>query len=239
MKGTTFASYIRKKTKTNTNTLTDADLVIYANVVKDNISEAIVTEVDEDYFQMTLVRDLELDKREYTLPNDLLKHIKRISAQLDGTNWTVFDEFDLVSNRDALVTESNIRDAYTGKDPAIDITGRGIKLYTGDQIIAVTEGLEIEAMIYPSDLTTSSITSGVDLSVPNSNTEHALPRAVHKVWADMVIVEYKQSKDKPIPLTKREANLDIDLEKALDRLKKRNIDRSLIGSIPYNDGQNY
>ena len=57
MKGTTFASYIREKTKTNSNTLTDAKLLIFANTVKDDIAEAIVTEVDEDYFIMVCMQN--------------------------------------------------------------------------------------------------------------------------------------------------------------------------------------
>ena len=44
-----FADYIRKKTKTNSSTFTDADILLYANIIKDDIAKE-VNKANEDYF---------------------------------------------------------------------------------------------------------------------------------------------------------------------------------------------
>lgn len=240
MKGTTFASYIRKETKTNSTTFSDADIVLYANIVKDDLAAEIVSNVDEGYFDMELFRDLEADIRDYTFPDDLLKHIKSVAAKLDGSNWSPLLEGDNSQFDDTPILEnSHIKELYSGRRPEFVISGRGLKLLTGDDIIAVEDGLKMLAEIYPEDITTTTLASATDLSVPSLDTTHALPRQVHKHWATMVIVAYKQSRDKPIPLTKQEQKVEFDLQEAFKKLTPRNTNRSFIASTPVNDGQNY
>lgn len=241
MIGTTFASYIRNKTKTNSTTLTDADLLVYANTMKDMLAEMITDEVDEDFFQIELLRDLEEDKRFYSFPNDMVLSMKMLEAKLDGSNWSLLEETDL-NTEEIKTSESDIRDAYTGKDPEYDIQGRGFFLLTGDAISDVTEGLKLKANVYPENLTASDLAGAYDLSVPqdpSSELKHAMPRAMHRVWADLVVIEYKNSKPKPIALNDREKNIDTHIELALDRLKQRNKDRSVVGSVPRDTGHDY
>lgn len=240
MKGTTFAAYIRKQTKTNSTTFTDADIVTLANVVKDDLAADIVSNVDEGYFDMTLTRDLESGIRDYTFPNDLLKHIKAVYAKLDGTNWEPLLEADFSQFDDTPILENTyIKDLYSARKPEFLISGRGLTILSGDDIDDVTDGLKIVGEIYPEDITTSSLASTDDLSIPSSDTTHALPRQVHKHWATLVIIEYKQSRDKPIPLTQQEQKVDADLLDAYKKLTPRNTNRSFIAQLPDLTGQDY
>jgi hypothetical protein len=240
MKGTTFASYIRKETKTNSTTFSDADIVLYANIVKDDLAAEIVSNVDEGYFDMELTRDLEANIRDYTFPDDLLKHIKLVTAKLDGSNWSPLVEADISQFDDTpILANSYIRELYSGRKPEFLISGRGLRLLTGDDITAVVDGLNMLAEIYPEDITTTTLAATTDLSIPSSDTTHALPRQVHKHWATMVVIAYKQSRDKPIPLTKQEQKVEFDLQEAFKKLTPRNTNRSFIASTPRYDGQNY
>lgn len=245
MTGDTFVKKVRKNTFTNSNTLSETDILLYANIEKDELAETINREVDEDYFQMTLKRDLKADTREYTFPNDIIRNLKRVSAKLDGENWQVLWETDITQVRDPLVTESNVQDAFSGNDrktPALDIQGRGFRILNDDAITEVTNGLQIEAMIYPSNLTTAELTgarNGVDLSIPASDIKHAMPRAIHKVWVLRTSIAYKQSRPKPIPLNAEEKQVEGFLQRSLNNLKIRNNDRSYIPSAPKNNGLDY
>lgn len=240
MKGTTFAAYIRKLTKTNSTTLSDADIVTFANVIKDDIAAGIVANVDEHYFEMELVRDLEADIRDYTFPTDVLKHMTFGQAKLDGTNWSTLREADISQFPDTPILENTyIKELYAARKPEFLISGLSLKLLTGDDIIAVTEGLKLLAEIYPEDITTSDLASSNDLSIPSSDTTHRLPRQVHKHWALKVVIEYKQSRDKPIPLTQQEQRVEVDLQDVYTKLAPRNNNRSFVASIPADDGQDY
>lgn len=239
MNGTTFAEYIRKQTKTNTTTLPNADIVVLANVIKDDIAAAIVSEVDENYFDIEMLRDLEVGVRDYTFPNDLLKHMKYCAAKLDGSDWVYLTEEDISHFENPLLEESEIVAQYASEKPRFYISGRSLKILSGDAIIAVTEGLKIIGEIYPEDIDASDLSATDDLSIPSSNTTHALPRAVHKIWAMKVIVEYKQSRDKPLPLTQEEKMIEIAMAASLQKLQKRNAVRSFVATVPKDDGQDY
>lgn len=241
MTGSNWINYIRKKTKTNSTTFTDSDVLAFANPIKDMLAEMITDEVDEDFFQIELLRDLEADKRFYGFPNDMVLSMKMLEAKLDGSNWSRLEETDL-NTEEIKTSETDIRNAYTGKDPEYDIQGRGFFLLTGDAIEGVTDGIKLNANVYPEDLASGDLSGAYDLSVPqdpNSELKHAMPRATHRVWADLVVIEYKNSKPKPIALTKREAEIDTHIQMALDRLKVRNKDRSIIASMPRDTGHDY
>ena len=240
MKGTTFAAYIRKQTKTNSTTFTDADIVTFANVVKDDLAADIVANVDEGYFDMELTRNLEANIRGYTFPNDMLKHVKLVAAKLDGINWSPLNEADISQFDSTPILENTyIKDLYSARKPEFLISGRELKILSGDDIEAVTDGLKMMAEIYPEDITTAMLAAADDLSIPSSDVTHSLPRQVHKHWAIKVIIEYKQSRDKPIPLTQQEQRVDIDLQDVFKKLTPRNTNRSFIASTPQLTGQDY
>lgn len=238
MTSATFAAYIRKRTKTNATTFTDADILISANAIKDDIAKAII-EANEDYFQIELLRDLVAGQRVYNFPSDLLSQMKYLEAQLDGIKWTPLDEIDLNTEwRGKATDEASIIQWMQGKRARFDITGSAVKLFTDATIIDVTDGLKLNAIIYPADLT--SLTGTMDMSVAPTNTSFGMPRQLHYAWATKVIVEYKGSKEKPLPLTEREANVEQDQALAINSLKGQDLNRNVIGTVPtYNNGQDY
>lgn len=242
MIGTNFASYIRLRTKTNATTLPDADLVLLANVVKDDLAALIATNVNEHFFDMEMVRDLEADVRDYTFEDDLLKNVSYVSATLDGTNPLYLIENDWGEaeyNRIALMDETLLRAHYAGRKPEYIITGRSLRLLSNEPIIAVTEGLKVIAEVFPENIDSADLALTTDLSIPSTDTQHRLPRAAHRVWAKMVVVEYKTSREKPLPLTEDDAKLEVDLSELYKTLRKRNAVRSVIAKVPSDDGQRY
>lgn len=230
-----FASYIRDKTKTNKSTLPDEKILLYANIIKDDIAKEI-TKANEDYFGMKFYRNLEAGKRSYSFPSDVLNNIKYVQAKLNGTDWKVLTQFD-VNTYKRPTNESEIRANWAGKDPEFDIFGGSLEVYSDDAIIDVTDGLELWAMVYPADLT--SLSGTTDMSVPPNNISFGMPRQFHFVWATKVIIEYKNSKEKPIPLTEQEGKVDVDLQLAINALKGQDLNRSITATLPdyYNNGQ--
>lgn len=244
MKGSTFAKEVRGNTYTDSTTLPDTDLAHHANVVKDELVEYINKEVGEDYFQMTLKRTLKAGQREYSFPNDIIRNLKRVSAKLDGENWVVLWETDVTQFSDPLVTDSNVQDAMVSKEPAIDIQGRGFRILSQDEMPEsdVSEGLQIEAMIYPSNISETELSgsrSDIDLSVPASNIEHAVPRAAHRVWSLMTSIAYKQSRPRPIVLNAEERQIEVKKQQMRNNLRIRNLDRSLEPNSPEDNGLDY
>jgi hypothetical protein len=242
MKGTNFASIVRYRTKTNSTTLTDAEIVLLANVAKDALAEEIVTECGEGYFDMLETRDLESDTRNYTFDADLLKHVRYMSAKLDGTNWVYLRETDfgmIEGQNKPLFENSHIKNLYSGRAPEFLISGSEFWVLSGDDIIAVTAGLKLVTEVYPEDITSTDLASAGDLSVPSSTTTHRLPRQTHDIWARLVSIAYKTSKEKPLPLSEDEQKIEIDRSKMYEKLRERNQVRSFVAGVPYMDGQDY
>lgn len=239
MKGTAFAAYIRKKTKTNSNTFTDADIITYANRVQEELAADIAANVTENYFDMELNRDLEAGIRGYTYATDILNNQKYIAAKLDGTKWTYLTEAYFSEFTTPMREDSYIKDLYAAKKPEFYISGREVFILSDQDITAVTGGLKMVAEIYPEDITTDDLGLNTDLSIPSVDTASRLPRQVHPHWATKIIIEWKESRDKPIALTQGEQNIENDLLKTYERLRNRNQVRSFESTVPYNDGQDY
>lgn len=232
-----FAAYIRLKTKTNSTTFSDADIIAYANIIKDDIAKE-VTKANEDIFGMKFYRNLIAGQRGYSFPSDVLNNMKYLQAKLDGTKQLVLEQFDVNTYRRP-TDESDILANWQGKKPEFDVFGGSLYIYSDNAIIDVTNGLELWAIIYPEDIT--SLAGTTDLSVPTTVTSFGMPRQLHYVWATKVIIEYKNSKDKPIPLTEQEAKVDQDLALAINALKGFDLNRSIIATVSdhSNDGQDY
>lgn len=232
-----FAEYIRKKTKTNSTTLPDAEILLYANIIKDDLAKE-VNKANEDYFGIRIVRDLVAGKRNYLFPSYVMGKIKYLQAKLDGTNPKRLNEFD-INTYERPTNESKILANWAGQEPTFDIFGGEIVIYSDSTIIEVTGGLELWAIIYPADLT--SLAGTADMSIAPSNITFGMPRQLHMVWATKVIIEYKTSKERPIPLTEREQNIQIELDTAINSLKNQNLDRAIVATIPNfgNNGQDF
>jgi hypothetical protein len=239
MTPTALAAYVRLKTRTNATTLTNADLIILANKVKDDLVLRAL-EADEDIFLVPTYLNLVANQREYPLHSDLLSRIKRVEAKLDGTSYIKLYEFDLPQHQYPISTEADITAHFgnTEKEAYFDMMRNSIFIYSGT-ITAVTDGLKIWLNTIVQDL--SSMASTTDMSVDPTTTAHGVPRALHGVLAEGMIIEWKESREKPIPLTETERSHEIHIGKAVSSLKNANYDRDVIGSVPIegNDGQDF
>ena len=230
-----FAQYIRLKTRTNATTFPDADILLYANIHKDDLAKE-VKKANEDYFGIEVSRSLEAGKRNYGFPSYQLSQIKYVQAKLDGEKWQTLTEFDINSYKKP-TDEDNIIANWSGKSPQFDIFGGELIIYSGDPIIDVPNGIKLWTIIYPEDIT--DLTSEIDMSIASDEYNFGLPTELHMVLATKVCIEYKNSKEKPIPLTEREVNVVNDQKEAINSLKAGNLDRAIVATIPYDDGQDY
>lgn len=231
-----FATYVRLKTKTNSTTFTDVDIKALMKVRQDEIAEAIL-KVDEDILLVPQYTTLVADQRDYDMPSDILSRIKRVEAKLDGTSWVPLTEIDITSIDYPIVTEANITDVFNNNQLSegnpegarFDIIRKSLVIYSGT-IVGVVDGLRCWCDTYPAAIT--NLASTIDMADDPSPTTHGIPRSMHRIWAKGVIIDYKESQAKPIPLTEREKAYELDLQKAIETLKHGNLDREIIGELP-------
>jgi hypothetical protein len=232
-----FARYIRLNTRTDSVTFPDADILLYANIVKNDIAKEI-KKANEDYFGIELTRNLEAGKRNYGFPRYQLSQIKMVQAKLDGVHWSRLYEFDVNSYK-GTTDEDAIRANFAGKLPQFDIFGGELVIYNDSAIADVDGGLKVWSIIFPENLTDLSLTT--DMNIPSDNNNFAMPTELHEIWAIRVQCLYKNSKEKPIPLNEREANIKVEQQEAINSLKNQNMDRTVTATMgdTSNDGQDY
>jgi hypothetical protein len=251
MTGAQFAQEVRRKTSTDSTTLPDAEIASIANVQKDKIANLIVDVVDEDYFQFSFVRHLkdstgDVGERQFALPANMIQQLKAVYAKLGepgDESWLKLDEIDTRTMDDPLVTEEHVISAMNDRGRnGFALIGDSLWVLSQHHLTDVTDGLQIEAMQFPMDIGTEELSgarSGVDLSVPPDKYNVALPRETHGVWALRVSIEFKESREKPIPLTASEQNVAVEERQMLANLSGRNLNRDIVANVPYNDGSQY
>lgn len=232
-----FAALVRFYTGTNSTTFSDTNILLLANTLKDEMC-AEIAELNEDYFVMRFYRDLDptqpLSGRSYAFPAEALTKIKYVQAKLDGTEWSHLTEFDINSFKRP-IDEASIIEAWTGRKPQFDIVSRALVIYSGDAIISVTDGLVLHATMYPDDLT--SLAGTTDMSEDPTATAFGIPRPMHELLARRVSIAFKSSKDKPIPLSEKERQWEVDWQRVKDQLKGQNLDRTVVPTTPVLTGE--
>lgn len=249
MKATEFATHVRWHTRTTSTTFTDAQILALMKTRQDEIARAIL-KVDEDILLIPQTCNLVADQREYPFPTDMIARMKRVEAMFNGTDWIPLTEIDITDINVPISTEANIvayfnsmqYDQKTNPTGArFDISRKAIKIFSG-AITAVTTGVKMYVSTYPSAVTDLSGTT--DLSEDPSDTTHGIPRSLHEIWARGIVIDYKSSREKPIPLSERELSYKLDMDSAIEVLKHGNLDREVTGDLPPandrgNDGYDY
>ena len=183
------------------------------------------------------------------MPSDILSRIKRVEAKLDGTTWIPLVEIDTTQIGVPISTETNITDMFNNSQMSntnpngarFDILRKSIFIYSGT-ITATTDGLRILVKTWPAAI--SSLSSDTDMSEDPTTTTHGIPRSMHEIWSRGVIIDYKESREKPIPLNQTELAHAKDLRKAIEALRHGNLNREITGDLPPasdrgNDGSDY
>ena len=236
------ATYVRFKTRTNATTFTDAQILALLKPRADEISRKLL-DADEDIFcepDFASLVGTPVSQREYAEPSDLLARIKRVETKLDGTNWVKLKEMDLV-DYDFTTDEDSILGHFSNSEgeAKFDIARKSIWIYSG-VISDVTDGLKFWLNTYPAEIL--DLTSTTDMSIDPSATTHGIPREVHELLARGIVIDYKESREKPIPLTQSELSYKTDLQAAIETLRHGNSDREIFASLPlaserWNNGQ--
>jgi hypothetical protein len=231
-----FATYVRKKTHTNATTFTDSDILLFAGVRMDQIAARIV-DYDEDYFGAPQTADLVNNQREYPLPSDMLNHIKKVEAKLDGTAWLNLTELDL-SQYEFTTDEATIVSYFSNSlGNANYFIYRGALWLLSGSIVNFTAGnaaLKLWSYQWPAHMTDLTLTT--DISIDPNNTSAGFPRVAHQSLADGVIVDYKETADKPIQLSDYDLNWEANMEANVKTLTELNKDRAVNASMPKNTG---
>lgn len=169
----------------------------------------------------------------------MLSSIKRVEAKLDGTNFIKLYEFDPTTYGRTINTESDIIEQFFNEEGKayFDLSRKSLFIYSG-AITSVVGGLKILVNTWLEPIGDLSATN--DMSQDPSTTTHGIPREMHEIWARGVIIDWKSSREKPIPLSEKEQVYGIDLVKAINSLKPQNLDRNFCGQLPpdYTRGNN-
>jgi len=224
-----FATYVRFKTRTNSTTFSDADILALMKVRQVEIAQAII-KADEDILLIPQTTSLVADQREYAYPSDILQKIKRVEAKLDGTNWLKLSQKSVTDFNWPMV-ETDMVDHFSNYQGYCfyTVSRKALYLLTGT-IIDVTDGLKIWVNTLPSVVT--DLTSTTDLNVDPTTTTHGIPTEMHEIWARGIIIDYKSSREKPIPLTETELRYEFDKNQAISALRNGDMDRVITGKLP-------
>lgn len=215
-----FAKYIRKQTGTNSNTFTDADLLVYANIYKDELAKRIVR-TKEDVFGMPMVIDLAINddgspQREYPLDPDSFQQVKYVEAKLDGVNTIPLTEMDLTGYRGS-TDDADIANNFnnTKGGAFFDLFRGSLFIYSGTFGV-VAQGLKLWTFQWPAKFTSDILGTDEEMSNDPSTTSAGFPREFQELLARRVIIAKKTESDKPVQLTDNEKKYDSDLAIALD-----------------------
>jgi hypothetical protein len=233
-----FATHVRFMTRTNSTTFTDDEILALMKVRQDELAKDII-DADEDILLIPQYTDLVADQREYPLPTDMVSSIKRVEAKLDGTNFIKLKELDIVSLEDTILDETTITSCFSNEEGGafFDLSRKSLYLYSGT-ITDVSEGLKVWINTWLTAITDLSEDTD-DMSIDPSTTTHGIPRELHEIWARGVIIDYKSSREKVIPLSEKELSYKIDKIEAINSLKPQNRDRTVSFAPEYNDGWQY
>lgn len=220
------AQTIRQKTRTNSATFTDSDLLLYVNRKKDEIA-SLIAEQDEGYFEVPQTTNLVAGQREYPLPYDKMIGVVKVEAKLDGVNFIPLDELEVAGIKDPILNESDIINKFSNNkgQAFFDLTRSSIYIYSGE-ITDVDAGLKIVCSTWPSDISDLS-ESELDISMDPSSTALGFPREMHNLLVEGVVIEWKGDREKPLPLTQNELNYTRRLKDKIRSLTGQNKSRTI------------
>lgn len=228
MTGTQLATNIRNKTSTNSTTFTDATMLTYVNLFKDEIASKIV-ERNNGMFLVPSTFNLVANQREYAFPDDMLNRLHKFEVKFASSDSRFPSSY--IKDYSGSETESEIVKNYGNSIGEFGHTIRRRALYVlSGTIIAVTNGGRIWYHAFPADL--ANMTGSTDLGVDPSTTTFGIPKQFHELLARRVSIEYKSNKPKPLPLNALEKNYEVDLQTALDAVSHIDNSGEIIGELP-------
>ena len=208
------AALIRYKTGTNSTTFTDAEMLPLINTFKDEIASRIVGK-NAGFFLVPSTFNLVANQREYRFADDHLNRMHKLEIKFSSSDARQPSSY--IKDYLGSETESEIVKYFSNAQGefAHTIRRRAVFILSGT-IISVTDGGRIWYYAYPEDLT--DLTSTTEWSTDPSTTTFGFPRQFHEIIARLVSIEYKGKQPKPISLSAKEKNVEIDLKEQLEAI---------------------
>lgn len=232
------ANLVRLRTRTNTTTFSDADMLVYANTFKDEIASKIV-ERNNGMYLVPYTFNLVADRREYPVGDDVLNRIHKVEIKFAAADARK-PAYSLKDYRGS-ETESEIVKNFSNREGefAYTVRRRAILILSGT-IIAVTDGVRMWSHVFPADITSMTFNDR-SMEVDPSTTTFGFPKQFHELLARRIQIAYKGSLAKPLPLSREELQYDRDLELALEAIASIDNGGEIIAELPpsqdmYNDG---
>jgi len=228
MTATTLAALIRYKTKTNSTTFSDADMLELVNIFKDEISSMIV-ERNNGMFLIPTTFDLiaSSTSREYAFPSDTLNRIHKLEIKF-ASGDSRFPSRYLKDYRGSETESEIVKQFSNAPERFAHLIRRRALLILSGTIVAVTDGGRLWYHAYP--VTLANLTATVDLDLDPTTTTFGFPRQFHELLARRVSIERKGSQPKPIPLSPKERTYDADLKIQLDAIAHVDNSAEIIGN---------
>jgi len=240
MTTTQLATVIRFKTKTNSTTFADADILVLANLFIAELASMIV-EKNAGYFLLPTTFDLVANQREYSFDSTILNRIHKLELKFSA-NDSRFPSIG-VKDYEGSETESEIVKNYSNESGGFAhyIRRQSLFILSGT-IPAVTGGGRLWWYKYPVDL--SALNGSTDMAIDPSTTTFGFPKQFHELLARRVAMEYKSRQPKPIPFSALDNNYYNDLQVQLNAISTNDDSMETIGLLPNaadhgNDGFDY
>ena len=232
----------RRKSKTNSTTFSDRDMLLYLKA-KIPQYQSDIEQTNEDYMGSIEFRDLRATgdgtyvdggesymTREYNLPHDMINRLKFVTAKLDGENWIRLKQYDLNEIKIPF-EEPNILDRFYNTEgiAGYEIFRGSLFLLCGEIEEDVPNGLKLWSYSYtaiPDTIPVAGSEDDLDLDL------YGIPEIMHELLATALSMEWKSNLETPVPLTSMEQNYYILYEKALRSLRSLDRDQELQFSKP-------
>lgn len=245
MTETQLAARIRYYTRTNSTTLTNADLQLLMNSEKDAIC-SLISQTQSTLFILRHTMNLTADTRRYLLPADILNHILGIEIAFNQNSPIEYIKATRIMREhySKSLVDANIENDFTNDDPKYFVWGRVVYLLTGDisstvlGASSVTNGIRVSYRKYPADFSTA-LNGTSDLEDDPSTTTFGFPKQFHELLARRVSIIWKSGRPKPIPLSELERNYERDLQVQLNAIAQDDLSEHLVSSLPVDNGEDY
>lgn len=234
MTGTELATLIRLKTKTNSTTFENPDMLVYVNLLKNEIASRI-QRARANIFDITKTLDSvasSVTAREYAIEEDVLNYLVDIQMKFtDSGDYVNVHHLARYHYKDAL-QETKIVAEFNNTEPRYFIRQDKIYILSGT-IIVVTDAIMYVYSLTPADL--ANLTGSTELSI-NTSSSNGMPEEFQELWARRVSIEYKDNNS--IKLSQKERAYDKDLQEALDDFSTENLEGAIIGALPTRPSDN-
>ena len=218
------------------------DIETVANMVLDDIFGSISWK-NLGYFGEYSVVNTTGSVRIYPIPATLLNKI--VSIEVDTGNATVSWKPLIMKTKNDIpnfvFNETWITGRYNNENPHGFIHGGNLYILSGT-VSANSPGIRFWYVDFPDKI--ASMDSTIELSIiktvntpTGGTTAVGLPRQFHRLFANGIIIDYKEANE--LPLVGREQLFDQDLSKKLMELSPLSTDEEIIADIPSNDGSEY